>query len=104
MEEQSEVADLRNRIKTVLGEASMVVFLGFGFHPQNVRLLSVADRRDRPLVMATVRNFHSETHGSTRDRIVRQLGVDTRDVTVYDMEAREILSSLGSIIDGRVGE
>jgi hypothetical protein len=75
--EQTIENDLAERLKSTISRASTVLFLGFGYHQQNMRLLEQSDRSKVRAVFATV------------------FGIDDRNHAVIDRALRSTLRSIG---------
>ncbi|MBR1247080.1 hypothetical protein JQ609_09060 [Bradyrhizobium sp. AUGA SZCCT0169] len=88
---------------TALQGAKLVLFLGFGFHAQNLRLLQLPDPRAKR-VMATVKKVHQANRIDIQSALGSTLRVDPdRDVELYDMTAPEMLGDLRLKIMMRAG-
>jgi hypothetical protein len=57
----------------LIGDAEVVVFLGFGFHRLNLQLLSLETRGQTKLVLGTVLGISGSDIGIIRDEVVRML-------------------------------
>ena len=86
-----------------LQRAELVLFLGFGFHAQNLRLLQLPDPRSKR-VMATVKKVHQANRIDIQNALGSTLRVDAnREVELYDMTAPEMLGDLRLKIMMRAG-
>jgi hypothetical protein len=85
-----------------LQEADLVIFLGFGFHPQNLNLLQLPDPRQK-FVMATVRKVHEANRPDIASAVAGRLRIDARHVELFDMTAPEMLRDLRPKIMMRAG-
>jgi hypothetical protein len=76
--------------------ASLVMFLGFGFHPQNLELMTLSAHQQlrRAKVLATVFGIDGENFPELRSMIHRVLRVDNDMVETHPMTASEILQKL----------
>ena len=96
----------KKTLSSALVGASLIAFLGFGFHPQNLKLLTLpADlqlRRTR--VLATVMGVHRGNLHELESTLHRALRVDGDTmVETYDMAASEMLQKLRMKITMAVG-
>ena len=80
-----------------------MIFLGFGFHQQNMGLLRANEQLVNRLVMATKKDVHAGNDLA----IKREIGVATRigasEVALFDMGARDFLQQLRPTIMQAVG-
>lgn len=88
--------ELGERIVNALSEAKLVVFLGFGFHQQNMELLTTPGRAWNPLVLATSKGIDPASH----DEITRSLqnSLKTAEVALHDMTSTQLLVNLRPVI------
>jgi hypothetical protein len=77
-------------IATALVAARLIVFLGFGFHQQNMKHLKVTDRVGKKHVIATVRNIGPENLDNMRADIFTRL-VCTSTPQLLDQTATALL-------------
>ncbi|WP_441229415.1 hypothetical protein AB7828_03555 [Tardiphaga sp. 215_C5_N2_1] len=83
--------------------AHMVMFLGFGFHAQNMELLRVP-KSDYRHVMATVKKVDPNNRQAISSDIVKNLRCqDTARVELFDMTAPQMLRDLRLRIQMTVG-
>ena len=100
--ESDALHDSKHLLKA-LHDAELTIFLGFGFHAQNLHLLQLpAARRKR--VMATVKKVHEANRTDIVDALTQTLQTTERErVELYDMTAPELLRELRLKIMMRVG-
>lgn len=100
---ESEALHGSSHLEKALHDAELVIFLGFGFHAQNLSLLQLpAPRRKR--VMATVKKVHEANKTDIVDALTQRLRTTAREmVELYDMTAPELLRELRLKIMMRVG-
>ncbi len=60
--EQREHGDVRVQISEALTEAELIIFIGFGFHQQNMMLLKPHNRETKRQVFATAVGIHKDNH------------------------------------------
>ena len=102
---ESEALHDAVELSKALSTASMVIFLGFGFHPQNLRLLAL----DKPhlvrevKVLATTFDVHDAVIPELRAAIAKCLRVAADRVETHPMKASEILKRLRIKIEMAVG-
>jgi hypothetical protein len=89
---ESAIHDTEELVNALHG-ARLILFLGFGFHAQNLGLLQI-DRPRSAYVMATVKKVHADNRPDLRDAIHRTLCTGPEMVELYDMTAPEMLSEL----------
>ncbi|HKS20967.1 MAG TPA: hypothetical protein VJS63_17315 [Bradyrhizobium sp.] len=88
------------RLKGALHDAHLIIFLGFGFHPQNLELL----RLDQPRtahVMATVKNIHPANLDALNTALGKALRVSPEAIELFDMTTAEMLRGLRLMISMR---
>jgi hypothetical protein len=102
---ESEALHDKAHLQQVLSGASMCIFLGFGFHKQNLDLLSLNPEMGfRPLrTLATVKGIHQANRSDIIGAIGRALRAEERYVELFDMTAPEILAQLRPKITMAVG-
>lgn len=87
----------RELVCSVVAQAEHMVFLGFGFHPQNMALLleGVTDIRDREII-GTSLGMAPKSKTAAEDTIKRSLSLDGTigrvTVEFEDVECRELLA------------
>jgi hypothetical protein len=76
--------------------ASLIVFLGFGFHPQNLKLLTLSPNQQlrRARVLATVYGIHDANLPELTSTLHSALRVEADMVETYAMTASDILQNL----------
>jgi hypothetical protein len=91
--EQHQDRDVEERIEVALTEAVLVVFLGFGFHKQNIEIMRPkVDASRKAHVIATVLGIDEQNHAA-----LQQLLYDvklSRQATLLDRTASKAMSDL----------
>jgi hypothetical protein len=80
-------------LEKALLEATMIIFLGFGYHATNLDLLR-AERKSIPAVLGTVVGIHRENLDVIKSRIASNLGLTGIFVSLLDMKSAELLRDL----------
>jgi hypothetical protein len=94
---ESEVLHDKEQLQRILTDASMCIFLGFGFHQQNMDLLSLPKTlgvRDTSRVLATVYKVHPANLPELRTAMTNHLRVYGEGIELLSMTAPEILQQL----------
>lgn len=68
--EQAIAHDIKTKIQAAIKQSRIIVILGFGFHQQNMSILS-SDKPDGKRIFATVHNIDKENHENLARNIVR---------------------------------
>jgi hypothetical protein len=68
--EQVEDTQLTSKIDEAMSSAEQLVFLGFGFHPQNMQIISVSRPTKMPQVYASGVGIFAQEHDELRRRII----------------------------------
>lgn len=98
-EEQSEAGHLQ-AIKDTVYDAERLLFLGFGFHQQNIDLMASPDRDLRGKeIFGTVKSEPLPAERMYRDRLANRIGV-TGPITLEDLTCEELLSQYGVQLGG----
>jgi hypothetical protein len=76
-----------DRIREVMMDSRQIVFLGFGFHKQNMELLTVSERRGEQKIYATTFSEPEPARATIRDRLVASTkamsaNIETTETTV----------------------
>jgi hypothetical protein len=102
---ESEALHDKENLSRVLVNASSIIFLGFGFHPQNLKLLTLSPTQQlrRAKVLATVLGVHTANLGELTSRLHSALRIDGDRVETHAMTASEMLQNLRMKIDIAVG-
>lgn len=91
---ESEAIHDGSALESAIVNARLVMFLGFGFHAQNMELLKVAQLGFRR-VMATVKKVHTDNRLEISDEIMAKLRCEnSKLVELFDMTAPEMLREL----------
>lgn len=91
--ERELAASVREVIQPYIDRARMVVFLGFGFHEQNMSLLRAKSHEAWRRVFATVQRMDENNHPTMRVAIARVVGSQQEPV-LLDWYAYRLLSHL----------
>jgi hypothetical protein len=83
---------LLQTIREKITRGALVVFLGFGFHEQNVTLLSALDRNDAR-VLGTVLGIPHPNHVALKRHLQRVLRADSAP-ELYELEAGQFMKQL----------
>jgi hypothetical protein len=86
--EQRVSGEVRNKITRALDEARVVVFLGFGFHSQNMQLFQVPRAVEWRRAFATAFHMDPANHPIMRAAISRAVGCAEPDSRVIVRDAR----------------
>jgi len=86
----------KGKLSQALTEASLIMFLGFGFHPQNLELIALSANQQlrRTKVLATVFGVDGANLPELRSTIHRVLRVADDMIETHSMSASEILQKL----------
>jgi hypothetical protein len=99
---QSDALHDRGHLQQIMREASMYIFLGFGFHKQNMQLLSLESEEGFRYVrtLATVKGIDRANLPDLTGAISRALKISEPSIEPFDMTAPEILAQLiPSLVD-----
>lgn len=101
---ESEALHDKEKLSTALVDASLIIFLGFGFHHQNMKLLTLSPNLQlrRAKVLATVFGVHDANLPELKSTIHAALRVEDI-VETHAMTAAEILQKLRMKIDIAAG-
>jgi len=102
---ESDVLHDKEKLSSALHGASLIAFLGFGFHPQNLKLLTLPPDQQlrRVKVLATVLGVHGANLPELTSTLHSALRVDGELVETHAMTASEILQKLRMKITMAVG-
>ena len=91
---EAHESDIQKRITETLDHSSLVIALGFGFHPQNIALLIPPDssKRQVQFVFTTVKGIHRENLQRIESELARCF--TTGRIKMLGMTAHELLSDL----------
>ena len=93
---ESDALHDRSTLVTKLSSARLIMFLGFGFHPQNMELIGL--EASHPVVggrvLATMFGVHEANVLELRNEVGRKLRMSRDSVEAYAMTSSEILKSL----------
>lgn len=81
------------RISDELAKATTIIFLGFGFHAQNLDLLVALDSQAKQ-ILATAVKVHAANLLTIQDRIGRNFSGNRDWVSMFPMSATDLLSNL----------
>jgi|ERR1700722_347809 len=101
---ESDVLHDKEQLSGALLGAALIVFLGFGFHAQNLKLLTLSpnQQRRRAKVLATVFGVHPANLTELTPKLGSALRLD-ESVETYTMTASELLQKLRMKIDIAAG-
>jgi hypothetical protein len=89
--EQNLAEPLKLKIHRAMEVARLVVFLGFGFHQQNMALLRVGTAADWRRALATVVSIQSENYETMKIRIGSIIGANPRNVQLLPRYAYDLI-------------
>jgi hypothetical protein len=92
--EQNLTAGLEKEIKSAIDKSRVVVFLGFGFHQQNMALLSATNGVDWRRVLATVLGIDHENYETLKVQIANTVGAPFSNVQVLARTSYSLLPSM----------
>jgi hypothetical protein len=95
--EQKLEETMRQEIEVAIASARLIVFLGFGFHQQNMEILKVKDRAGAKQVIATVLGIDEENYVNIRPAISADL-VCTSVPQLLPRRAADLLLTMKSTI------
>jgi len=95
---EQDAVDCRAAITSAIEDASVLVFLGFGFHSQNVDLLKIEKINKKVKTLATVKGIHDENLPSMRARLTANIGVRDEHIKMLSMGASDMLRELRPMI------
>jgi hypothetical protein len=88
-----------NKVEGALARARMVIFLGFGFHPQNLELIKLPQPVASALqVLATAVKIHPASLPTITDRIASNLRIHQHSVEMMRMKTTDLLRELRQTI------
>jgi hypothetical protein len=83
------------KIASALNRAKLTLFLGFGYHRQNMNLLQADTPSDTSrYTFATVKGVHEENHGWLKRSIAASVRTAPNEVRMLNMSAAEMLREL----------
>jgi hypothetical protein len=82
------------RMSKALLDASMIIILGFGYHPTNVDLIAVTTGKTTANVIGTVAGIHRSNHSYIEQKISQRLCLTKGTVELHDMKAAELLQQI----------
>jgi hypothetical protein len=103
--EQNALHD-SEKVERALKAAELVIFLGFGFHQQNMEVLALKPsfaRKQGLELLATIVGIHRENLESISSRLGKLLAVHPAAITLQDMRSAELLQELRPRIMNRIG-
>lgn len=90
--EQIEDNELLQKVRREVIEAETIVFLGFGFHPQNMNLLSPIKTTNARRVFATAKGFSNSDSTIIKDQIRSMLKPEPPNNLILNIQVRNDLS------------
>ncbi|WP_029084707.1 hypothetical protein [Bradyrhizobium sp. th.b2] len=102
---ESEVLHDGGALSKALSNAQMILFLGFGFHPQNLELLSLGGPHPNAhvKVLATTFGVHEANIPELKKASSKTLHTSDRNIETHPMTASEILTKLRPKINLALG-
>jgi hypothetical protein len=103
---ESDAIHDKSALETSLQKASMILYLGFGFHPQNLDLLTfpAEGRASIPAkILATVFEVDEANLPELKDALAERQLIHASGVETHPMTASEILTKLRMKINMAVG-
>jgi len=91
------------RMAAALQSAELVVFLGFGYHPSNMNVISQPGPKGKAQVIGTALGIHERNHSAIITRIADDLVIPTDSIAIENMKATDLLRDLRPQILMRVG-
>jgi hypothetical protein len=91
---EQNAADIKGAINAEIEASRIVVFLGFGFHQQNMELLKVIRFDVIRKVFATVRGINANNYDALSDRLQGVVGASDHEPQLLDTEAYRFLQML----------
>lgn len=88
------------RLRRSIAEAKRIVFLGFGYHPQNLDLLFDRTISHNPEVLASVHGVPASSHALLARQLKKVCGLEHDDLlTLSDQRAWEVLRDNALLIE-----
>jgi hypothetical protein len=72
--------------------ATLIIFIGFGYHPSNVDLIKLAAGNGSPLVIGTVTGIHNSNRDLIAERIASNLRMGVGRIDLRDMKCRGVVA------------
>jgi hypothetical protein len=93
---ESDALHDKEKLSSALVDASLIAFLGFGFHPQNLKLLTLPPDRQlrRAKVLATVVGVDGANLPELTSTLCSTLRIDGETIETHSMTASEMLQKL----------
>jgi hypothetical protein len=88
---EQRTAAVDQEISAAILGAHVIVFLGFGFHPQNVRALAVESEEKSRNILGTVIGLNHEIIGQVKGYIGQAVKTNPAHVQFYALKAYEFL-------------
>jgi hypothetical protein len=92
--EQKLTAEVQSAIRSAMQSARRVIFLGFGFHQQNMEILRVPSAEPWRYVLATGLGIDPENHTTLQRQIAATVGCDPANVTILDRRSHRLLETM----------
>ncbi|QPF90974.1 hypothetical protein [Bradyrhizobium commune] len=94
-----------DQLAASLEAAAMIIFLGFGFHPQNLRLLAMPKQQNwrGARTIATAFKVHDANLPELRAAISETMRIDSTRIEFHSMTASTILKELRMKINMAIG-
>jgi hypothetical protein len=100
---ESGILHKPDELRSAMLSASLVIFLGFGFHQQNLDLLQLNEPSDGRFIMATVKGINSANLADITDALSGTLRSPHANIGLFDMTTPELLRELRPKIMMRIG-
>jgi len=97
--EQNHDPALIARAKKALTNATTVMFLGFGFHKQNLDILQVEGSTNSKTIFATAKDIDRENHGAIAERLFLLLRPSNRQICIENLTCSEMFARRRQMID-----
>ena len=104
--EQFDNDQMRSEIADSLGQAELIIFLGFGYHHQNMEILQRPKKstvNQTALVLATTLGLHEANNDGIRRSISNWCRIDHSHVFLFQMSASGVLTELQPTILEKAG-
>jgi hypothetical protein len=92
--EQVTTDELSTEMQSIIDRARVIVFLGFGFHEQNMSLLRAKNSVHWRRVFATVFGLHNENYSIIGEKIAMTVGCIPERLQLLPWPARTLLTEL----------
>ncbi len=97
--EQNHDPELIASAKTALAEAKTVMFLGFGFHKQNLDILQLPGSTNFKTIFATAKDIDKENHDAISERLLRLLRPKNKQICIENLTCSEMFERRRKMIE-----